>query len=70
MFLNGENWLKDVNLYIKIFAILSIFKFKKEARKIIMNLFHICIFSNDISLDAMSILKNIDDDLFNSHQLE
>ena len=69
-FRNGENCLKDVNLYIKIFAILSIFKFKKEARKIIMNLFHICIFSNEISLDAMSILKNIDDDLFNSHQLE
>ena len=70
-FLSGENKiLKDVNLYIKIFAILSIFKFKTEARKIIMNLFRKCIFSNTISIEAMSMLKNIDDNLFNAHQLE
>ena len=70
-FPNGENeCLMDVNLFVKIYAILSVFKFKEEARKKIMEIFHKGIFSNKISLEAMHIIKKLGDNLLNAHQLE
>ena len=70
-FPNGENeCLMDVNLFVKIYAILSAFKFKEEARQKLMDIFHKSIVSNEICLEAMHIIKSLGDNLLNAHKLE
>ena len=70
-FANGENeCLLDVNLFVKIYAILSSFKFKEEARQKLMDIFHKSIVSNKVCLEAMHIIKSLGDNLLNAHNLE
>ena len=70
-FPEGESeCLMDENLFVKIYAILSVFKFKEGARKNLMNIFHKSIFSNKVSVEAMHIIKSLGDNLLNAHRLE
>ena len=70
IFNNKRECLKDVNLFIMIYAALSRYRFKEEERKFLMNYFEESIFSNKIALDAMHIIKSLGDNLLNAHNME
>ena len=70
IFNNKRECLKDVNLFIMIYAALSRYRFKEEERKFLMIYFEESIFSNKIALDAMHIIKSLGDNLLNAHNME
>ena len=70
VFINKKECFSDVNLFVKMYAVFSRYKFKSHIRKFLMELFTKCIFSNKICLEAMHIIKNLGDNLLNAHNME
>ena len=60
----------DVNLYAKIVAVLTKYRLKEAARRIIMFYFEECIFSSEITLNCSHLLKNLGKNLLNAHKIE
>ena len=65
-----KQFLMDVNLFIKIYAALSKYKFKLQARKFIMDIFTKSIYSSRIAMESMHLIKNLGDNLLNSGEVE
>ena len=59
----------DVNLFVKIYAVLTKYKLKTTARKAILFYFEKCIFSSDIALKSSQLLKSLGNNLLNAHKL-
>ena len=66
--LNNDYFL-DPNLFIKVYAVLTKFRLKESARRAIMVYFENSINSSDIALKSSYILKNLDKNILNSHNL-
>ena len=60
----------DINLYVKIIAVLTKYRLKEAARRIIMFYFEECIFSSEIALNCSHLLKNLGKNLLNAHKIE
>ena len=69
-FLNKKECFMDINLFIKVYAVLTGFQFKPKTRKFLMEIFWQSICSNEIALEAVYILKNLGDNLLNANNLE
>ena len=67
---NDNNSFIDTNLFIKIYCILSKFKFKQVNRRNIMSLFEKAIYSNQIAKDVSKIFKNIGGNIFTAHEFK
>ena len=66
--LNNDYFL-DPNLFIKVYAVLTKLRLKESARRAIMVYFENSINSSDIALKSSYILKNLDKNILNSHNL-
>jgi hypothetical protein len=60
----------DINLFVKIYSVLTKYRLKEAARRIIMFYFEECIFSSEIALNCSHLLKNLGKNLLNAHKLE
>jgi ribosomal protein L22 len=60
----------DVNLLIKVYIILSKYKYKQLARRSILSYLEKAINSNDFAKDANKILKMVGNDVLTAHHLE
>ena len=67
---NKPNNFFDVNLLVKVYIILSKYKYKQVARRSILMYLEKAINSNDFAKDANKILKMVGKDVLTGHQLE
>jgi hypothetical protein len=67
---NHSNNFFDLNLFIKVYIVLSKYKFKQSARRTILNYLDKAINSNDFAKDANIIFKKVGNDVLTGHQLE
>ena len=65
----NNQYFLDVNLFVKIYAVLTKYKLKETTRKVIMFYFEKCIFSSEIALKSSQLLKNLGDNILNAHKL-
>ena len=65
----NNQYFLDVNLFVKIYAVLTKYKLKETTRKVIMFYFEKCIFSSEIALKSSQLLKSLGDNLLNAHKL-
>ena len=59
----------DVNLFTRIYAVLTKYKLKETARRAIMFYFEKSISSSIIALNSSKLLKNLGEDLLTAHNL-
>ena len=70
-FLFGFNQkINEINLFVKIYVVLSKYKFKPSARKSILNYMDKAINSNDFAQEANKIFKEAGDDILTAHQFD
>ena len=67
---NDNDSFIEVNLFIKVYCILSKYKFKQVNRRNIMNLFEKAIYSNEIAKEVSKIFKNIGGNIFTAHEFK
>ena len=60
----------DINLFVKIYSVLTKYRLKEAARRAIMFYFEECIFSSEIALNCSHLLKNLGKNLLNAHKIE
>ena len=63
------HYFSDVNLFVKIYSILSKYKLKESTRRAIMFYFDKCIISSDIAIKSSQLLKFLGENLLNAHKL-
>ena len=66
---NSQNFF-DLNLFIKVYIVLSKYKFKQSARERILTYIEKAISSNEFAKEANNILKKVGKDVLTGHQLE
>ena len=66
---NSQNFY-DLHLLIKVYIVLSKYKFKQTARRSILHYIEKAIGSNDFAQEANKILKNVGKDVLTGHQLD
>lgn len=54
----------DPNLVLKVYSLLSTYKYRQNNRRLILNLFEKSITSQEVLDYTQKILKNLGDDLF------
>ena len=67
---NNPQKFYEINLFIKVYVVLSKFKFKPSARKSILNYMEKAIDSNDFAQEAYKIFKEVGNDVLTAHQFE
>ena len=67
---NNPQKFYEINLFIKIYVVLSKYKFKPSARKSILNYMDKCINSVDFIQEASKIFQEVGYDILTAHQLE
>ena len=60
----------DPNLFVKIYAILTKYRLKHQARKFLMDIFSKSIYSSKIVLESMHLIKSLGENLLNSREIE
>ena len=66
---NSEDFC-NVNLFVKIYAVLARYKFKETARRAIMLYFEKCIYSSEVAFKSSLLLKSFEKNILNAHELE
>ena len=70
LYTNNCNDFYNINLFVKIYAILARYKYKEGARRAIMLYFEKCINSSEVALKSSLLLKSFDKNILNAHELE
>ena len=60
----------NANLFIKIYSILTKYKLTLSARRAIMLYFEKCIYSSEIAFECSKLLKNLEKNILNAHELK
>ena len=66
---NSQNFF-ELNLFIKVYIVLSKYKFKQSARRSILHYIEKSINSNEFAEETNKIFKNVGQDVLTGHQLE
>ena len=66
---NSQNFY-ELNLFIKVYIVLSKYKFKQSARRSILHYLDKAINSNELAKEANKILNNVGKDALTGHQLD
>ena len=67
---NNPQKFYEINLFVKIYVVLSKYKFKPSARKSILNYMEKAINSNDFAQEAYKILQEVGNEVLTAHHLE
>ena len=67
---NNPQKFYEINLFVKVYVVLSKYKFKPSARKSILNYMDKAINSNDFAQEANKIFKEVGDDILTAHQFD
>ena len=70
LYRNNSYYFINENLFVKVYAILTRYKFKQSARKAILLYFEKCIYSSGIALKSSLLIKKLEKNILNAHDLE
>ena len=66
---NSQNFY-ELNLFIKVYIVLSKYKFKQSARRSILHYIEKAINSNEFAKEANDILKKVGKDVLTGHKID